>query len=160
MISPCGAPGLFELEAFLKPAVRGGATLAVGGGGFGHLEFQQAGEFRTIEVQQQLAGLGFHGAAVDFDANAFAVGVQFEFSERVVYAAQLCSEGFDSAANLRYGSMGLAELDDGAEGEQFLEAVMLAGRNEFLCFEAGELFLSQLQKTARLSTRICLLRCD
>ena len=49
--------------------------LTLGAGIFLGTEFEQAAEFARIEVEQQLAGLGFHGAAFQLHANLFAVGV-------------------------------------------------------------------------------------
>ena len=84
--------GLLQLQPALEPVLGGGALDLIGIDWLGLAEFQQALQLYRVEIEQQLAGFGLHGAAVDFHANAFSVGVDLELSERIVDIAEFLNQ--------------------------------------------------------------------
>ena len=89
------------------------------------------GEARA-RIEQELAGERVHGAALDFDVDAPAGGVDAELGERVLHAAQLAVEGLEGEQDFRGGDFVAAELVEGAEGDDLGEAVLFASGDQAL----------------------------
>jgi hypothetical protein len=76
----------------LEPVFGGRAPGPVGAEIVGCAKLQQPLQLHRIKIEQQLTGFGLHGAALDIDANAFSVGVDFQLRKRIVNAAQFVAE--------------------------------------------------------------------
>lgn len=95
----------------------------LGLGGAGGWELEHAADFGAVEVEQELAGEGFHFAAVYLDGDLAAVGENLQIGEGVVDITEAGAQGGKDQPDAFDADAVAAEFAQGAEGDEFAEAV-------------------------------------
>src|SRR5207237_564592 len=76
--------GLLQFQASLEPSLGGCASIAFYRRGRTRLELQQPVELNVVEIEEKLAGLSLHGAALDFHSDLLAVRVDLELCKGIL----------------------------------------------------------------------------
>ena len=115
MACSTGAPRLLQVEPFLEPRLGFAQARGLALGLRESLDTAQPGGF---EIEQDLAGQGFHLLARQMDRDPLAIGDDAQFRERLLDPIQLLAQGLQSPADLARLDAVLAQLDEGLDGDE------------------------------------------
>ncbi len=147
-----GSAGLFEVEAALEPVVGFGALFAeiLDGAAFVAGERAEFFEGGRVEIEEELAGDGIHLLAGEMDADAFAVGEDLEFDERVGDVLEAVAERLEATLDASDGHFLFAQGVEGAKGDEVAEAVPILLGDKALLFPTPEMTLRYRQYASDL----------
>ena len=103
-----------------------------------------------VEIEEELAGEGVHLLAGEMDSDAFTVGEDFEFDERVGDVLEAVAEGLEAAFDTSDGNFLFTQGVKGAESDEVTEAVLILWGDEALLFPRAEMTLRYRQYASDL----------
>src|SRR6185312_7557255 len=96
-------------------------------------------DFLLAEIEQQLAGHGFHARARNVDRDSLPLGGDLQLRERSFDVFESRLQGGDGPPDLAHGDAQFSQTAQGFERDQIGETERLAGREKALLFPRGKL---------------------